>query len=231
MRRNGPAWREAIVLPWLLLVVALLGSLRFTLDGELRVVPPALSAFVLMLPFVGVLVRCGQMVPADVFGAERGVLAGAGSVTVLAALGWASASVLSLVTPESGLPRAAVLVLLAALLLNTLAAAPGRIAALRALFVACLTGFVVKFIMLDALFDPARGLGGRIATALLEGVTLGGLSYTPWAPVTGYLAFATVVLFFVALLALPRGGLHPALQDGRLDGPDGNALIVTKEDA
>ena len=123
---------------------------------------------------------------------------------MLIALAWASAAIIALVTPEAGLPRLLGLILIAALVANTLAATAGRIAALRALFVTVLAGFVTKFILLDALYDPARSFAGRLLTTLLEGATLGGMTHVVWAPITGYLAFGTVLLYFIALLLLPQ---------------------------
>jgi hypothetical protein len=201
------AWRMAVVLPWMLLGVALVGSLRITLEGDLRVAPPPLSALVLALVVLAVLVRSGQLAPAAVVAGSLPPLDRVAGLVVLLALGWASATVMALVIPESGLPRLGGLILVTALLANTLAASGSRLAAMRALFVTCLAGFIVKFIVLDALFDPSRGLGGRLVTALLEGVTLGGFSHAPWAPVTGYLAFGTLILYFFALLLLPRGDM------------------------
>jgi hypothetical protein len=198
------AWREGVLLPWSLLGVALAASLRVTLDGELRVVPPPLSALVLALLLLTVLVRCGQLAPWRLVASGRSSVENMGGAAVLVALGWASAAVIALVIPEAGLPKLAGLILVGALLANTLAASAARTAALRSLLVACLAGFVVKFIVLDAIYDPARGLGGRVVTALLEGVTLGGFGHVPWAPVTGYLAFGTVLAYFIVLGLLPR---------------------------
>jgi hypothetical protein len=184
--------------------VALVASLRFTLDGSLRIVPPPLLALVLALLILMVLVRSGQLLPAALVDGRQPAPDRAGGVVVLIALGWASAGVMALIIPEAGLPKLAGLVLVTALLANTLAASAGRAASLRALFVTCLSGFIVKFIVLDALFDPARSFGGRLVTAILEGATLGGLRHEPWAPITGYLAFGTIVLYFLALSLLPR---------------------------
>jgi hypothetical protein len=197
------AWRTAVVLPWMLFGAALVASIRITLDGDLRVVPPPLSALVLALVIVAVLVRSGQLSPAALVGARRPTLDRLAGGVVLLALGWASACVMALVIPEAGLPKLAGLILVGSLLANTFAASGNRVAALRALFVTCLAGFIVKFIVLDALFDPSRGLSGRLVTSILEGVTLGGFSHVPWAPATGYLAFGTLILYFFALLLLP----------------------------
>lgn len=216
MTDRARAWREAVTLPWLLIGVALAASIRITLTGDLRIVPPTLSSLVLALVLMSVLVRSGQLVPGVLVASARRPIENAAGLAAILALGWASAGVLTLVVPETGLPKLAGLVLVTALLANTLAASSGRLPALRALFVTCLAGFVVKFLVLDALFDPARGLGGRLVTALLGGVTLGGFAHVPWAPVTGYLAFGTLLVYFAALVLLPRPALSepdlPALR-------------------
>ncbi len=226
MNAAARAWRTAVVLPWMLLGVALVASLRITFEGQLRVLPPPLSALVLALIVIAVLVRSGQLAPAVLVDRHQPVFGRAAGVVVLLAVGWASACVMALVIPESGLPRLAGLILVGSLLANTLAASGSRLAAMRALFVTCLAGFVLKFIVLDALFEPSRGFGGRLVTALLEGVTLGGFSHVPWAPITGYLAFGTVIMYFVALLLLPRAG-EMGLAAGVAAGTTGLAAGTT----
>jgi hypothetical protein len=48
---------------------------------------------------------------------------------------------------------------------------------------------------------------------LLEGVTLGGLTYQSPAPVTGYVAFFTILLFLVGLILLPlREAARPRVE-------------------
>jgi hypothetical protein len=64
--------------------------------------------------------------------------------------------------------------------------------------------FVLKFILLASLYDPAAGLTRRVLTTLLEGATLGGLSYEPHGPATGYLAFLTIALYLVGVFLLPQ---------------------------
>jgi hypothetical protein len=53
--------------------------------------------------------------------------------------------------------------------------------------------------------------------ALVEGVSLGTLAYQPPGPATGYVAFATVLLYLVGVYSLPQTG-----GDGV-----GRALVVT----
>jgi hypothetical protein len=65
------------------------------------------------------------------------------------------------------------------------------------------SAFVLKFILLAALSDPAAGRLHRVMVVLLEGVTLGTLVQEPVHPATGYVAFATIALFLFALTLLP----------------------------
>ena len=89
------------------------------------------------------------------------------------------------------------------LLLNTLAAAPDRVRVLRSLVVIFGSAFVLKFIVLAALSDPAGGMLKRVLLVLLEGVTLGTLTQDVFHESTGYLAFFTLVLFMTGLALLP----------------------------
>jgi hypothetical protein len=57
--------------------------------------------------------------------------------------------------------------------------------------------------VLAALSGPADGRLARVVKVLFEGVTLGAVSQEVVHPATGYLAFATLVLFMVGLALLP----------------------------
>lgn len=198
------AARESILLPALLLTVALLGGLRITAAGELRFLVPPLAALIAMLLLMMVLVQSGIVQPWRLMSERRGALENLNGAMVLGALAAASAQVVAAVTPEAGLPLVLGVVFLFALFGNTLAARPGRHHALRAIFVAFFAAFSVKFIILDALYAPDRSFGGRLLTGLLEGVTLGSFDHVMWGPATGYVAFITLMLYFVALVLLPR---------------------------
>ena len=62
---------------------------------------------------------------------------------------------------------------------------------------------MIKFIVLAALSDPSGGALKRVLLVMLEGLTLGTLTQTAFNSVTGYLAFATLALFLIALALLP----------------------------
>ena len=110
------------------------------------------------------------------------------------------------------------------LLVNTLAASPDRVRVLRSVLVIFGSAFVLKFIVLAALSDPAGGWLKRVLLAMLEGLTLGTLSQDLYRPLTGYIAFATLALFVGSLALLPsrpRRALEPPRYDpvrGELEG-------------
>jgi len=100
-------------------------------------------------------------------------------------------------------------VFLFVLLLNTLAASPDRLRVLRSLLVIFGSAFVLKFVVLAALSDPEGGWLKRGLQALLEGLTLGTLTQTVYSPITGYVAFIALTLFFAGLALLLAGfGLY-----------------------
>jgi hypothetical protein len=192
---------EAITLPALLLTVAWLGGVRVT--DRVALVPPPLFSLVLGVLLLGVLVKSGAFSPDRLINRSRSALANANGVVVAAALFAASVQAFNLITPETGLPHVIGNLFLFVLLLNTLAASPDRVRVLRSLLVTFGFAFVIKFIVLTALSDPSGGTLKRVLLVMLEGLTLGTLTQTAVNSVTGYLAFATLALFLIALALLP----------------------------
>jgi hypothetical protein len=195
------AAREAIYLPALFLTVTLLGGLRP--GSAVMLAPPSLFALVLAVLLIGVLVQSGAFVPLRVMNASRPALANVNGGVVVGALMVASAQMFSLLTPDAGLPRVLFSVYFLVLLINTMAASPDRVRVLRSLAVTFGAAFVLKFIVLDALSDPAGGRLTRLLQVLFEGVTLGALSQDTQHPAAGYSAFAAIVMFLAALSLLP----------------------------
>jgi hypothetical protein len=115
----------------------------------------------------------------------------------------------TVVMPASGVPAVLMGILLFALLVQALAIGAGRERMLRGLLVSLAVAFALKFIALDALSGPATSRTGRVVQLLFEGVTLGSVSQTPLHPASGYIAFATVMLYLFGLLLLPRGENAP----------------------
>ena len=196
--------REAIYLPLLFLSVTLLGGFRP--GAAVVLAPPSLFALILAVLLVGVLVQSGAFVPLRVMNASRPALANLNGGVLAATLLVASAQMFSLLTPDAGLPRVLFSVYFLVLLINTMAASPDRVRVLRSLAVTFGAAFVLKFIVLDALADPAGGRLARVLQVLFEGVTLGVLSQDVQHPAAGYIAFVTIVMFLVAVSLLPSAG-------------------------
>jgi hypothetical protein len=83
------------------------------------------------------------------------------------------------------------------------AAGPDRVATLRALFVLFGSLFVLRHVVIEALYGPERGVLYRVLAALMSGASLGGITYEPNAAVTGYAAFLTLLLYVIGLWLLP----------------------------
>ena len=101
----------------------------------------------------------------------------------------ASAQVFNLLTPDTGLLHVLVSVFFLVQLLTTLTAVRDRVSMLRSLAVLLGCAFVLRFIALESLYSPGRGVIKRVMTALMEGITLGALDYVPTGSATGYVAF------------------------------------------
>jgi hypothetical protein len=195
------ALREAVILPAAFLTVVLLGSVRIAEATSL--VPPSVFALVLGLLVIQVIVQSGTFAPQRLLAATRSPLANVNGVFVVLALWLASAQVIALLIPESGLPRIAFGVFLLILLLNTAAAAPDRTRLLRSLSVTFGALFLLKFVMLRELSTPGTGGLKRVLQVLLEGITLGALLQPPSDAAASYVALFCLVLFLVSLFLLP----------------------------
>ena len=213
------AVRESATLPAIFLTVMVAGGFRAAASGgQFSFVPPPLVHLVLAVLMVSVLVRSGVLAPERLMHAGRSPLANLSGGVVLATLFGASAQLLNAMTPEAGLFHLFFVVLFALLFWNTLAVGPNPGQALRSLLLVLGTALVAKHVVLASLFAPQPSLTKRVLTALLSGVSLGGLHHEPAAAVTGYVAFGAVALYFAGLVLLPR----------RLPGATrGTALVVS----
>lgn len=194
--------REAIYLPLLFLTVALLGGVR--IGDRILLVPPPLFTLVCALLLLGVLVKGAALDPDRLMNSRRPAIANLNGFVVLVTAFFASAQAFSMVTPDSGLPRLLCGAFLVVLLLNTIAAATDRTRVLRSLMIIFGAAFILKFVLLAALANPAGGAASRILLILLEGATLGTLNQPASDPAAGYVAFFVLVLFLFGLAMLPR---------------------------
>jgi hypothetical protein len=198
------AWHEGFTLPLVFLSVALLGGLRIDTAGSLAFAPPPLMALVLAVLLIAVLYRSAALVPARLVGPHRGGLENASGAVVVATLGLAAAQTIHVLTPDAGLLALAFNLAWLVLFGNTLATRPDRGRLLSSLLVVFGAAFVVKFVLLGALYAPDGSLTKRVVLALVDGASLGALAWQPPGPATGYVAFAAVLLFVGGVAALPH---------------------------
>jgi hypothetical protein len=194
--------REAMVLPLMFLTVILSGGFR--LAGDVKLVPPTLTALILAIPLVGLLIRSGTIPVTALLNGARRPMANVSGGIVLATLFGASAQVLNLLIPDAGLLHAAFAIFVFVQLMTIGATRVERPATLRALLVLFGSLFVLRYIVVEALYAPGGGMLHRVLVTLMSGASLGGITYEPNAPLTGYVAFFTVALYFIAVLLTTR---------------------------
>lgn len=195
------AVREAAVLPFLLLTITLVAGIRP--EARTLLAPPPLFSLVLAAMTIAALVRSGALAPDRLLHGSRTTLANANGAVVLFALFAATAQVLGMLTPRSGLPLLFVDVFLFVLLLNTLVAMPDRVRLLRSLAVTLGSALLLKFVILGALSSPGESRVSRVLLALFDVATFGSVAQEPEPSSAGYLAFFIVAVYLVALALLP----------------------------
>jgi len=201
--------REAFLLPGIFLTVALLGGLRVT--DAVRLVPPTLTGLVLAVIALSTIVRSRIADPSALMHGERRPVENLSGAVVFFTLLAASAQVMNLIVPERGLLHFVFAVFLFVQLLSLSAARIDRRGMLRSLFVLLGSAFVLRFIILESLYAADSGTLKRVLTALMAGVTLGGIEYQPHAAITGYVAFISLALYFTGLVLLPTRALPPTV--------------------
>jgi hypothetical protein len=196
------AVREAIVVPMLLLTATLLASVRP--GAPLVFVAPSPYGLVLGTLVVAALVRSGALDPVRLLHGSRPVVANANGAVVLAALVASAGAVLTMIEPDSGLPRFFVALFLPVLLINTLVAQPDRVRLLRSLAVILGAGVVIKFVILAALSEPASSTTARVLVALFDAATFGSVAQSAQPGSAGYLALAATASFLGGAALLPH---------------------------
>ena len=194
--------REVFVLPSVFITVAALGGLR--IGDHVQLVAPPHVSLVLGILLIATLVRGGLLSPDRLMSARRAPLENLNGLVVLLSLFGGSAQVFTLVTPDSGLLHAVFSIALFVQLATTLSGIREARALLRSLAILLGAAFVLRFVVLDTLYAPQGSWGQRVLMAILEGASLGAITYTPTGTVTGYIAFAALVLYLIGLVLLPR---------------------------
>jgi hypothetical protein len=159
-------------------------------------------SLVLSTLLVGSLIQSRVVIPESFMSQRRTPLENLSGLVVLLTLFAATAQVFNLVTPDGGLLHLLVSVFFLVQLLTTLAAVRERRAMIRNLVVLLGCAFILRFVALESLYAPGRGVVKRVMTALLEGVTLGTLGYEPAGPATGYAAFLALALYVIGLVVI-----------------------------
>lgn len=195
------AGREAIALPLVFLTVVLCGAIRP--GASVPLAAPSIASLLAGMFLIALLVRSGALDPNRLLHPARSTLANLNGLTVLVTAFAASAQLITMLVPESGIPALMTWLVVAALLLQALALAPDRPRLLRGLMVSFAAIFTLKFIVLAAISQPADGRFARAVQLLFDGVTLGGVTQRSPHPGEGYLALLTIVLYLGGVAFLP----------------------------
>jgi hypothetical protein len=213
-RTRNRALLRFVLLPTVFLTVALLGGVRVGAEGGALVfVPPPLVTLVLAVMLLALFARGGALRVGRWLSADNGAAENVSHALTLGALFFASAQAFHSVLPEAGLPR----IVLASFFLWTLWQNqfsnfdPRRL--LRSLAALFGTAFFVKHVLLAALYGPGESWLGRLATAALEGVTLGTLGGPAYAGSTGYVSFFALALYVCGLALLPPAPRAETVED------------------
>jgi len=142
---------------------------------------------------------------------------------VILSLYFASAQAFNSVLPEAGLFRWLFSFFFLWTLWQSQFAVLDARRTLRSLAALFGTAFLLKHLLIAALYDPEAGWLRRVAAALFEGVTQGTIGERQaFAPSTGYVSFFALALYILGLALLP-----PAPEGG--SASERRALIATGE--
>ena len=202
--RGQRAFVHYVLLPVVLLTVALLGGVRVGAgSGALLFVPPPLVTLVLAGLLMSLFVRGGLVRPGTWVRSDQPLLVSVSHLLTLVALFAASAQAFNSVLPEQGLLHWLFSFFFLWTLWNNQFSSldPGRL--LRSLAVLFGTAFALKHMLLAGLRPADGSFMSRVASALLQGVSLGSLDLPAFAPATGYISFFTVALYVGGLMMVP----------------------------
>lgn len=203
-RSRNRALVRFLLLPTIFLTVALLGGVRVSAENHAFVfIAPPLITLVLAILLMLLFVR-GQTIEFHHWlTSEHPPLTNISHALTLAALFFASAQAFNSVLPERGLLHWMFSFFFLWTLWNNQFSSFDARRLLRSLAALFGTAFVFKHMLMANLYAPEGGWMKRLASALLEGVTLGTLDTPTFAPATGYISFFTLALYVAGLILLP----------------------------
>ena len=192
-----------ILLPMLFLTVALLGGLRVdALTRAFVFIAPPLITLVLAVLLLSLFTRGHLIEPGRWIASEKPLLVNVSHALTLLSLFFASAQAFNSVLPERGLLFWLFSFFFLWTLWNNQFSSFDARRLVRSLAVLFGTAFVLKHMLLAALYAPEGGWLKRLAGTLLEGVSLGTLEAERFAPATGYISFFTLALYVGALMLM-----------------------------
>ena len=210
-----------IVVPTVLLTAGLLGGLR--IDAPTRqfvFIAPPLVTLVLAILLGALFVRAGALELHHWLAIDQPMLTNVSHLLTLMSLFFASAQAFNSVLPESGLLHWLFsFFFLWTLWTNQFSTFDTR-RLLKSLIVLFGTAFVLKHLLVSALYAPEGGWLRAIASTLLQGISI---DVPRFAPITGYISFFALALYVAGLLLIAPVPVKPG-------APRVNKLTV-KEDA
>jgi len=209
-----------IVLPTILLTAGLLGGLR--IDAQTRqfvFIAPPLVTLVLAILLGSLFVRAGAIDLRRWLSIEQPTVTNLSQLLTLIALFFATAQAFNSVLPESGLLHWMFsFFFLWTLWTNQFSNFnPQRL--LKSIIVLFGTAFVLKHMLVSALYAPDGGWLRTIASTLLQGIAI---DVPAVAPATGYISFFALTLYVAGLLLMAPVPMQ-------LDKSSGNELAVRTE--
>jgi hypothetical protein len=202
-RSRNRALLRFVLLPMLFLTVALLGGLR--VDAETRAfifIAPPLVTLLFAVLLLSLFARGGLVEFRRWISSDHPLPVNISHALTLLALFFASAQAFNSVLPERGLLFWLFSLFFLWTLWNNQFSSFDARRLVRSLAVLFGTAFVLKHMILAALYAPQGGWLKRATGALLEGVSLGTLDAEGFAPATGYISFFTLALYVGALMLL-----------------------------
>jgi hypothetical protein len=205
--QTNRALLQFIVLPTALLTAGLLGGLR--IDGQTRqfvFIAPPLVTLVLAILLGSLFVRAGAIELSRWLDIQQPMRTNVSHLLTLISLFFASAQAFNSVLPESGLLHWMFsFFFLWTLWINQFSNFdPRRL--LRSLIILFGTAFVLKHLLVAALYDPQGGWLKAIASTLLQGISV---DVPRFAPITGYISFFALALYVGGLLMIAPVPMEP----------------------
>jgi hypothetical protein len=195
-----------ILRPVLLLTVTLGGGIRFSAQSpELLFFPPSLVALILGVLAMILFMRGGLIDVREHIGEEFGITDNVSGAIFLLSFYAATVQVFNIVTPERGLLNFCFNLFYFLIFFNNVFVifSPARVA--KSLSAVLAASFGVKYLILADLFAPSESWSKYALQKLMQTASLGALDYEVFAPATGYLAFAVVGLYVLALYLIAPG--------------------------